>query len=194
MPADRAKDLRILLIKGDLLRRYPDALIYAAKAKWSTNPSGQPVAPAVVDDAHPPSLPVLRVDPGFGVTLLGFNLPDAAGVAAPPGDAGYFFVIQEHPTEPRFGLDVSSRLHLAEGACADTDGGRYGAGQDTGRRSCRGLGQERGASSVHHAAEAVSSRDPRALLAQVEETTGRDQDRPPAGALPRAPRDALRHP
>jgi hypothetical protein len=108
MPADRAKDLRILLIKGDLLRRYPDALIYAAKAKWSTNPSGQPVAPAVVDDAHPPSLPVLRVDPGFGVTLLGFNLPDAAGVAAPPGDAGYFFVIQEHPTEPRFGLDVSS--------------------------------------------------------------------------------------
>jgi hypothetical protein len=110
MPRDRAADLRFLLLKGDLLLRYPDALIYAAPAKWTKASSGQDVTPAVVDDSGTPLLPTLRLNPGFGVTLLGFTLPQtkAVGVSRPPGDAGYFFVIQEHPTEPRFGFDKTS--------------------------------------------------------------------------------------
>src|SRR5262249_8197179 len=112
----RARGLFMLLIKGDLLVRYPNALIYAVRARWSRNASGQDVAPPVVDDGQTSALPVLRLSPSPGVLLLGFaltvnNVPvtsDAiGGVAAPPGDPGWFFIIEEHPTEARFGLDLS---------------------------------------------------------------------------------------
>jgi hypothetical protein len=110
MPGSRGEGLLVLLIKGDLLQRYPNALIYAVRARWSKDAAGRDVAPAVIDRDRPPELPVLRVNPGNGVTLLGFNVTRsaAAGAAAPPGDPGYFFVVEEHPTESRFGLDISS--------------------------------------------------------------------------------------
>jgi hypothetical protein len=61
-------------------------------------------------------MPSLRVDAVPGVTLLGFEIPGgrtgAVGVAAPNsaggGSPGWFFVLEEHPTEPRFGLDITS--------------------------------------------------------------------------------------
>lgn len=108
MRDDRAANLMLLLIKGDLLLRYPDALIYAAPATWSKDSSDRDIP--VVDDHRAPELPFMRLSPGFGVSLLGFNVsPTAAvGAKARTGDAGYFFVIQEHPTEPRFGFDISS--------------------------------------------------------------------------------------
>jgi hypothetical protein len=110
LPPSRGGGLLMLLIRGDLLARYPNALIYAAPARWSKNASGQDVAPPTLDETQLPLLPSLRVSPSPGVTLLGFtvNRTQAAGAAAPPGAAGYFFVIQEHPTESRFGLDVSA--------------------------------------------------------------------------------------
>jgi hypothetical protein len=37
------------------------------------------------------------------VTFLGFNLKESDAVA----DPGFFFVIQQQPTEPRFGMDVA---------------------------------------------------------------------------------------
>jgi len=59
----------------------------------------------------------LRVEPVPGVTLLGFDIPGGrtAAVGSPSpadgGTPGWFFILQEHPTEPRFGLDISpSRL------------------------------------------------------------------------------------
>ncbi len=101
LPPDRGGKLLMLLIKGDLLARYPTALIYAARAKWPDGAGGG--TRPVVDEARPPDLPVLRVTPAPGVTLLGFALPETV----PAGDPGWFFVIEEHPTEPRFGLDLS---------------------------------------------------------------------------------------
>lgn len=87
----------VLLIRSDLLRRYPNSVIYAVKAV-SGNP-GEPLklSTDVNDENHPVFRGTLKPD----VTFLGFDLPLGEVTANP----GYFFVIQQQPTEPRFGLD-----------------------------------------------------------------------------------------
>ena len=112
MKPERGRDLVFLLIKGDLLLRFPTALIFAARARWS-QVGDAAAAPAVVDekqDQQNPVLPSLQVDAAPGVRMLGFNIPGgiaaAVGGASPPAAPGWFVVIQEHPTEPRFGLNV----------------------------------------------------------------------------------------
>jgi hypothetical protein len=108
----------MLLLKGDLLMRFPSALIYASKARWEEGRQ-------IVADPAERVFPQLRLSPMPGVMLLGFNLRDdggaavtrdtVAGAAGPPGGAGWFFVFEEHPTEPRFGLDMSRRDATASG-------------------------------------------------------------------------------
>jgi len=82
----------VLLVRGELLHRYPDALIYAVKAK---------TLKAIGTEEK---LPLFRgrIDPD--ITFLGFDLTEAAA-RGEAGDPGWFFVIQEQPTAPRFGLD-----------------------------------------------------------------------------------------
>jgi hypothetical protein len=82
----------VLLIRGELLHRYPDALVYALRAKTVTS---------VGTDER---LPLFRgrIDPD--ITFLGFDLTEAEA-RGDSADAGWFFVIQEQPTAPRFGLD-----------------------------------------------------------------------------------------
>ena len=76
---DRGRDLLFLLIKGDLLVRFPTALIYAAPARWTQSSGATAVAPAVrrrlADSA------VVAVDPTPGVRLLGFAIQAAAATA-----------------------------------------------------------------------------------------------------------------
>ena len=56
------------------------------------------------DERHPLFRGTLKPD----VTFLGFNLSDAEALGKPPTDPnGWFFVIQQQPTEPCFGLDVA---------------------------------------------------------------------------------------
>ena len=82
----------MLLIRGELLHRYPDALIYAVKAKTTK---------ALGTDEK---LPLFRgrIDPD--ITFLGFDLTEAQARGTTT-DPGWFFVIQEQPTAPRFGMD-----------------------------------------------------------------------------------------
>jgi hypothetical protein len=90
-----------LLIRGDLLRRYPDAIIYAARAKLS---NGQRVIDTT-DERYPIYAGSLPGD----ITFTGFNLSPAdaqGGTTASP--EGFFFVFQQHPSGPRFGLEPSS--------------------------------------------------------------------------------------
>jgi hypothetical protein len=104
--------LLVLVIRGELLKRYPTAVIYAQKAQW---PGGQPdpnvereLVPILPEeeDAPPSSklrLPLFeaKVDPD--IYFIGFDLTalEAKGV---DGDPGWFFVIKERPGEPRFGM------------------------------------------------------------------------------------------
>jgi hypothetical protein len=57
------------------------------------------LSPKPEDERHPLFRGTLKPD----VTFLGFNLKRGDAV----GDPGWFFVIHEQPTEPRFGLDAA---------------------------------------------------------------------------------------
>jgi len=80
----------VLLLRGELLRRYPTTTIYAARAS----------ANGTLD-------PATRLAPMFRATLppdlavVGFALGEEEALAAP----GWYFVFEQYPGEPRFGFD-----------------------------------------------------------------------------------------
>ncbi len=92
----------VLVVRGELLRRYPNTLVYAVAARWSGNHrvigGGAPMVPAIAQ--------TIATD----VALFGFDLDQRTviGGDTPGGPAGWYFVIEEHPAEPRFGLAATS--------------------------------------------------------------------------------------
>jgi hypothetical protein len=90
----------VLLIRGELLRRYPNTVIYAVPA---IKKDGKLTLSPKSEDERPPLFRgTLKPD----VTFLGFTLTDAEALGEPPHKPeGWFFVIQQQPTEPRFGMD-----------------------------------------------------------------------------------------
>ncbi len=92
----------VLLIRGELLKRYPNSVIYAVAAV----PKGQrlTLSKKPEDERHPLFRGTLKPD----VTFLGFDLTEAQAKGEPPHDPnGWFFVIQQQPIEPCFGMDVA---------------------------------------------------------------------------------------
>jgi hypothetical protein len=91
----------VLIIRGELLRRYPNTIIYAAKAKVV---DGQ----RMIDDTDE-RYPIFGGTLPTDITFIGFNLsPEDAKGGTMASPDGFFFVFQQHPTEPRFGLEPSS--------------------------------------------------------------------------------------
>jgi hypothetical protein len=85
----------VLLVRSVLFRRYPTAVVYAVPAV----PVGNGRQPGPIEqEIHPLFRGSLQPD----VTFFGFDLD--ADVAT--GNPGWYFVIQQQPTEPRFGFDV----------------------------------------------------------------------------------------
>jgi hypothetical protein len=102
----------VLLVRGELFKRYPSAIVYAGKA--TRDAQGSRVLGAT-DERYPLFRGTLSPD----MTFLGFNLTAAdarGGTAAAPD--GFFFVFQQQPSEPRFGLepndDVTPVPHWAD--------------------------------------------------------------------------------
>jgi hypothetical protein len=90
----------VLLIRGELLRRYPNTVIYAVPAVPKDGKLTLSTKPEL--ERHPIFRGTLKPD----VTFLGFTLTQAEALGEPPHDrSGWFFVIQQQPTEPRFGMD-----------------------------------------------------------------------------------------
>jgi hypothetical protein len=87
-----AKDPLVLLVRGELIRRYPNVIVYAARPQ----PDGTGGREPGPTEEHP--IFFGRVEPDVALFGFGFDAADAGG------DPGYFFVLQEHPSEPRFGL------------------------------------------------------------------------------------------
>jgi hypothetical protein len=119
--ASAAADRFVLLLRGELLRRFPRATILLVPATLQ----GATPRPGPVDAAA--RLPVFsgRLDPD--VTFLGFDVPpDQVRGDDPPTTArpGWFVVFQEQPTEPRLGVS-------AESGKVGSDG-RYGSWADLG--------------------------------------------------------------
>lgn len=98
----------VLVIRGDLLKKYPTAVIYAQQGRWKIEGDR---AQRVLEDANPAQsikTPVFKAEIEPDIHFLGFDLT-ASVVRGSPDPAennpGWFFVIQERPGEPRFGLD-----------------------------------------------------------------------------------------
>jgi hypothetical protein len=118
----------VLVIRGELLKRYPTAVIYAHRAVWQLKPDGTPdpslerlLAPLTdAEEANPPRTKVrtplydARVDPD--IYFFGFDLTVAEAKGGtgenPTDDPGWFFVIKERPGDPRFGLDTDAQTPL----------------------------------------------------------------------------------
>lgn len=119
------KEEVVLAVRGELLKRYPSAVIYAHKAEWHIGPDGKidpktqrKLIPLTTsEEKDPPKNKVktplyeAKVDPD--ITFFGFDLTveDVQGKNGDNPDVdkdfpGWFFVIKERPGEPRFGLDL----------------------------------------------------------------------------------------
>ena len=100
-PANAPADEFVLLLRSSLLRRYPNAIIYLTPALTSTSGTPPPDISPIFNGAMEPD-----------VNFFGFPLTPAAA-AGSGSNPGYFVVIQEHPTEPRFGLAAAVSTALA---------------------------------------------------------------------------------
>lgn len=113
----------VLVIRGELLKRYPNTVIYAQKAIDDGHGNN------VIREADPTPLqfrqelkfPLFRAEIDPDLRFFGFDLTieKAKGTTAsndfPNDKRGWFFVIQEVPGEPRFGMDIAYK------ATQDTD-------------------------------------------------------------------------
>ena len=95
----------VLVIRGELLKRYPNTIIFAGKALLdpATNELHLDETPGAEQSyKHPIFGAALAPD----ITFFGFNLTaDEALGNDPSAPHGYFFGFQQMPTEPRFGLE-----------------------------------------------------------------------------------------
>jgi hypothetical protein len=98
----------VLVVRGELLERFPSTVIFAQRAAFAGNDA---LAPRVLDPNTPVKDPIFsgRLEPD--IRLVGFELSVAqargrrVADADGPSDPGWFFVFMERPGEPRFGLD-----------------------------------------------------------------------------------------
>jgi hypothetical protein len=107
----------VLVIRGELLKRYPNTVIYAQKAV----DDGHGNLVIKTQDLTPEEFrkqlkfPHFRAEIDPDLRFFGFDLTtDKARGTKPsvdfPNDTrGWFFVIQEVPGEPRFGMDIAYR-------------------------------------------------------------------------------------
>lgn len=116
------KEEVVLVIRGELLKKYPNAVIYAQKAKWVLTSDGHinnKVERELIDltSTETPSRTQLktplyeaRLEPD--IYFFGFDLTveEALGgtgeTDADKDKPGWFFCIKERPGEPRYGLDI----------------------------------------------------------------------------------------
>lgn len=89
---DDASGSLVLLVRGQLLRRYPNTIIYAVPA----------TAQRRIDPDAAALLPVFAGVLAPDISFVGFDLDVETATAG----HGTLFVLQEQPSEPRFGLDV----------------------------------------------------------------------------------------
>ena len=88
----------VLLVRGELLRRYPNTIVYAVQATdiggGVRGPSNNRLSPIFSG----------KLDPD--IHFFGFNLSEE-DVHGQTATDGWYFCFEEQPSQPKFGLDVS---------------------------------------------------------------------------------------
>ena len=100
----------MLIIRGELLKKYPNTVIFAQHAKMVTGDLREPDWLTPAEEAKPPRsktrTPLYQAQPADDIFFFGFDLT-IDEVKGTGGDPGWYFVLQERPGEARFGLEVS---------------------------------------------------------------------------------------
>ncbi len=116
IPGEKEDEV-VLVIRGELLKKYPTAVIYAQKARWQLDTQGRIdrtkervlETDGPIEDRLRTPLYEAKVDPD--ITFVGFDLTakEVKGGSGRGNDTapGWFFIIKERPGEPRFGLDIA---------------------------------------------------------------------------------------
>ena len=115
-PMPNGEERLVLLVRGDLFRRYPNTEVYALDAKAHASGKRTLGTRRIDYDFHG------RLDPDiafFGFSLTPTQAIGAADATDASADQGWFFVLQEQPAEPRFGLDVGGAFGGAVGKWSD---------------------------------------------------------------------------
>jgi hypothetical protein len=112
-PPPGGGDYLVFFIRGDLLRRYPNTVVYAARAKWLANglrDIDDPAPGASAEEiSQKQSWPLFTgmLDPDANFFGFALTKEQVRGARDASGDPGWFFILQEHSHEPRFGLYAS---------------------------------------------------------------------------------------
>ncbi len=104
----------VLLIRGELLRHYPNTIIYVQKAMLKDE-NGPSVAEGGIRDENPGAKnkksPLFfgRLAPDIFFAGFALSQQEARGddESTDQEQQGWYFVLQEQPSEPRFGLDAA---------------------------------------------------------------------------------------
>ncbi|HWC01251.1 MAG TPA: hypothetical protein VHF87_00645 [Methylomirabilota bacterium] len=148
-PPGMSGSLTVVVIRGDLFRKYPHTEVYMQKAAWLEDPvdhrSFRQADLSLPANTRAPLFSA-RIEPDY--TLLGFQLDatDAKGdPAVEQGRPGWYFALKERAGDVSFGLDVDASVNdpswpaleeVAENQCIDAESARfkslprYGAGSE----------------------------------------------------------------
>ena len=110
----------VLVVKGELFKKYPNTIVYAQKAHIFKDGHGTPDAsrePVIIEVQTEEEMkaeikfPIFKADVNPDIKFFGFDftIPQARGADDPQNendDWGYYFIIQQVPGEPRFGMDI----------------------------------------------------------------------------------------
>jgi hypothetical protein len=108
----------VLVVRGKLLEKFPDTLIFAQQAEFVGTPDPDNLANAqrkMKTDGQS-KFPAFTAKLGTDVTLVGFEMSKQEALGwngsnqFTVDNAGYFFALQERPGQLRFGADVSGTV------------------------------------------------------------------------------------
>jgi hypothetical protein len=125
-PGDNQEEV-VLVIRGELLKKYPNAVIFAHRAQWQPKSEVDPTPDKTKERVlvelegdeidNPPRDKVktplyeAKVDPD--IYFFGFDLDVTTAQGLTEGDpedlddrSGWFFMLEERPGHARFGLDI----------------------------------------------------------------------------------------
>jgi hypothetical protein len=156
-PADTSARL-LVVVRGDLVARHPDVMVTMVKGVWNDAGRRSP--------GEETKLPTVQVALSGDTRVWGFDLDPGEAVGGdPPGPPGWYVVLAEHPTNPRFGLEATaadtleklpgwSDLSWEHLAAEDLDRGRFlrARGPLAGRHPVQTGGLAWGADAAHVAA------------------------------------------
>ncbi len=101
----------VLVVRGELLKKYPNTIVSAQPARWQLKPDGTPdkTKERVFDETVTPITPLYEARVAPDIYFFGFDLTalEARGDDTVDNEPGWFFRLEEVPGDARFGFDVS---------------------------------------------------------------------------------------